>query len=119
MVFTHVSTLLKFGCHAIGAAERRRSFFAGGKRSACFLGNPDPDKAFAHSPSAGMFRMDGLQSLLRGLWRDEEAATSVEYAVMLGLILMVIIGAIGLLGTQTSGLWNTIDADIQTHGVGS
>lgn len=45
-----------------------------------------------------------LNYLLR-LYRDDEAATAVEYAVLLALILMAIISAINALGNTTSGIW--------------
>jgi pilus assembly protein Flp/PilA len=45
---------------------------------------------------------------LRRLLLDERAATAVEYAVMMGMILLVIIGAIGTVGTQTSAVWTKI-----------
>jgi Flp pilus assembly pilin Flp len=40
----------------------------------------------------------------RLLWNDE-AATAVEYAVMLGLIIMVCIAAVFVLGNNTKVLW--------------
>ena len=49
---------------------------------------------------------------------DEEAATAVEYAVLLALILVAIIGTIGALGSTTGGLWGDIDNDLQSHGLG-
>jgi pilus assembly protein Flp/PilA len=36
---------------------------------------------------------------------DDEAATAVEYAVMLALILVSIMAAISSVGTQTNGMW--------------
>ena len=54
-----------------------------------------------------------LNHLLR-LYRDDQAATAVEYAVLLALILVAIISAISALGSSSSGLWagdaNVIDA---------
>ena len=44
------------------------------------------------------------------LFRDDEAATAVEYSVMLGLILMSVIGAIGMVGNQSGGMWSNIIA---------
>ncbi len=52
-------------------------------------------------------------------WADETAATAVEYAVLLALILMSVIAAIGTVGSQTGGLWGTIDGDLQSRGFGS
>lgn len=48
--------------------------------------------------------------------RDEEAATTVEYAVMLALVLGVLIGAIAAFGRQTGGMWGGIQSDLQTVG---
>jgi Flp pilus assembly pilin Flp len=48
--------------------------------------------------------------------RNEEAVTSVEYAVVLALILMAIISSIGALGSQAGGLWGGIRGDLQEVG---
>jgi pilus assembly protein Flp/PilA len=48
--------------------------------------------------------------------RDEEAATAVEYAVLLALILMAVIGAISSVGAQTGGMWGTIEGDLRDVG---
>ncbi len=45
-----------------------------------------------------------LNYLLR-LYRDDQAATAVEYAVLLALILIAIIAAINAVGNTTSGIW--------------
>lgn len=58
-----------------------------------------------------------MTQIRKFLW-DEEAATAVEYAVMLGLILLAIIGTIGALGSTTGGLWGTMDTDLQGAGLG-
>ena len=54
-----------------------------------------------------------IRHLLRFL-ADEGGPTAVEYAVLLGLILVGIIGAVGTVGVGTGGLWsgnaNAIDA---------
>ena len=45
-----------------------------------------------------------MRSLARFI-RDEEAATSVEYSVMLALILMVVLAAVDAVGAKSAGLW--------------
>jgi len=50
------------------------------------------------------------------LLREEEAATAVEYAVMLALILLACIGMIGLLGAQSGGMWGGIENDLRDVG---
>lgn len=51
---------------------------------------------------------------IRGFLADDGGPTAVEYAVLLGLILVAIIGAIGTVGVGTGGLWsgnaNAIDS---------
>ncbi len=56
--------------------------------------------------------------LYRLLW-DDDGPTAVEYAVLLALILMVIIGAIGAMGSETGGLWGDIDTDLNATTFGS
>lgn len=53
-----------------------------------------------------------MSSLLRGLWHSEDGATAVEYAVMLALILMAVIGAIGAVGAQNGGMWGGVDTKL-------
>ncbi len=52
----------------------------------------------------------------RRFLREEEAATAVEYAVMLGLILMTVIGAIGTFGANSGNLWGGIVDDLAAVG---
>ena len=58
-----------------------------------------------------------MKKLLRFI-REEEAATAVEYAVMLALILMAMIGAISALGAESGGMWDGIDTDMKAAGIG-
>lgn len=39
--------------------------------------------------------------------QDDAAATAVEYAVMLGLIIVVCLGAIGFFGGEAGGSWQS------------
>lgn len=59
------------------------------------------------------------RSLIQRLLRDEQGATAVEYAVMLALIIGVVIGGIGVFGSQAGGMWGGIQTDLQTAGFGS
>lgn len=51
------------------------------------------------------------------LW-DEEGPTSVEYAVLLALIIAGVITAIGSLGLRAGGYWGNIRNQIVSYGVG-
>lgn len=48
-----------------------------------------------------------------GLFKDEDGATAVEYAVMLGLILMACIASIYLVGQQTGNSLGNSSSEIQ------
>jgi pilus assembly protein Flp/PilA len=50
--------------------------------------------------------------------REDEAATAVEYAVLLALILMSVIGAIGTVGAQSGGMWGNIEGRLNGAGFG-
>jgi pilus assembly protein Flp/PilA len=54
-----------------------------------------------------------MTNWLRNFARDETAATAVEYAVLLALILVAVIGAITTFGTETGGLWGGIDTRLE------
>ncbi|MCA9070229.1 MAG: Flp family type IVb pilin [Planctomycetaceae bacterium] len=56
--------------------------------------------------------MKAIQNFLRA----EDAATAVEYAVMLAMIIMTAIAAISSFGSSTNGLWGKIDTDLNSHG---
>jgi Flp pilus assembly pilin Flp len=51
--------------------------------------------------------------------RDESAATAVEYAVMLALILGVIFGSIAILGQDTKQVWQQNNTSLNSVGFGS
>ena len=53
---------------------------------------------------------------VRTFFADESAATAVEYAVMLGLILMVMITAIASFGQGTGNMWTGIMSDLTAAG---
>ena len=59
-----------------------------------------------------------MKSFLK-LLGDEQAATAVEYAVMLGLILLVVIGSIVTVGQGTGGMWSGNNSAMQSAGFGS
>ena len=45
---------------------------------------------------------------------EESAATAVEYAVMLAMIILACIGAIATVGQQTASLWNDNSTGLQS-----
>ncbi len=53
------------------------------------------------------------------LLREEQAATAVEYSVMLALILAAIIASIASVGQGTGGMWSSTYTALNTVGFGS
>lgn len=50
--------------------------------------------------------------------RSDRGATSVEYAVMLGLIVLVVFCAVAAVGTENGGMWGGIDTKLDQAGLG-
>jgi pilus assembly protein Flp/PilA len=53
-----------------------------------------------------------IRGAARLLRKEEEGATMVEYAFMLALIAAVCIGAVTILGTQTSAIFQQIQGSL-------
>lgn len=51
------------------------------------------------------------------LWGDESGTTSVEYAVMLSMILLVLIVGVIAFGNAQNGSWVKIQSELSTHGI--
>lgn len=58
-----------------------------------------------------------LLSPLKKFYRDCDGTTSVEYGVMLALILVTMIIAITAAGSGVADWWNNIDSELDTHGI--
>ena len=59
-----------------------------------------------------------MRFITRFLW-EEDGPTAVEYAVLLALILMAVMGGIGAVGSQTGGMWLDINDRTEAEGLGS
>jgi Flp pilus assembly pilin Flp len=51
------------------------------------------------------------------LIRDENATASVEYAVMLAMILLVVILAVSSFGGAGNSMFGRIDTQMKSHGI--
>jgi Flp pilus assembly pilin Flp len=51
--------------------------------------------------------------LLRHLWRDDEGQDIAEYAVMLAVILVLVVGTVRLIGTQSNTVFSNVASSIQ------
>ena len=57
-------------------------------------------------------REEKIMERFKKFFRDEEGATAVEYGLMVALIAIVIIVAVGLLGTNLSSKFNQVAVSI-------
>ncbi len=51
--------------------------------------------------------------LLRRLWMDEEGQDIAEYAVMIAVILVLVIGTVRLIGTNANNVFSSVASNIQ------
>lgn len=56
---------------------------------------------------------------LLALLKNDDAATAVEYAVMLAAILLTLIAGVIAVGDATANMYGNIDSEMQSHGAGS
>lgn len=57
----------------------------------------------------------------KSMWNEQDAVTSIEYALIASLIAVVIVGAVGLVGTNTAAMWTEVSncVTFATTGAGS
>ena len=47
------------------------------------------------------------------LWRDEEGQDIAEYAVMLAVILIIVVGTVKLIGSNANSTFSNVASDLQ------
>jgi len=50
---------------------------------------------------------------VRRLWRDQEGQDIAEYAVMLAVILVIVIGTVRLIGSNANNVFSSVASSIQ------
>jgi Flp pilus assembly pilin Flp len=51
--------------------------------------------------------------LVRRLWCDEQAQDIAEYAVMLAVILIIVVGTVRLIGSNANNVFSNVASSIQ------
>lgn len=54
-----------------------------------------------------------LNNALRRLWKDEAGQDIAEYAVMLAVILVIVVGTIRLIGSNANNVFSNVGSAIQ------
>ena len=54
-----------------------------------------------------------MTNLLLKLWREEEGQDIAEYAVMLAVILVIVVGTIRLIGSNANNVFSSVASAVQ------
>ena len=54
-----------------------------------------------------------LTEVVRKLWCEEEGQDIAEYAVMLAVILVIVVGTIRLIGSNANNVFSSVDSSLQ------
>ena len=54
-----------------------------------------------------------MKTLLRQLWKSDEGQSMAEYAVLLAVILIVVVGAIQLIGSHANNVFSNTASSLQ------
>jgi Flp pilus assembly pilin Flp len=54
-----------------------------------------------------------MNEILRRLWRKDEGQDIAEYAVMLAVILVIVVGTIRLIGGNANNVFSSVASSIQ------
>ena len=54
-----------------------------------------------------------MKELLRSLWSDDQGQDIAEYAVMLAVILVIVVGTIRLIGSNANSVFSEVGSSIQ------
>ncbi len=56
-----------------------------------------------------------MRSLVSKFWKDDRGQDIAEYAVMLAVILVIVIGTIRLIGTSANTVFSSVNSSLQTQ----
>ncbi|HXM69001.1 MAG TPA: hypothetical protein VN911_19905 [Candidatus Acidoferrum sp.] len=54
-----------------------------------------------------------MAKMLQSLWNDESGQDIAEYAVMLAVILVIVVGTVRLIGTNANNVFSSVGSAIQ------
>jgi Flp pilus assembly pilin Flp len=54
-----------------------------------------------------------VAKMLQSLWNDESGQDIAEYAVMLAVILVIVVGTVRLIGTNANNVFSSVGSAIQ------
>jgi Flp pilus assembly pilin Flp len=63
--------------------------------------------------SAGILIGGQMKEVLRKMWHDDEGQDIAEYAVMLAVILVIVVGTIRLIGSNANNVFSSVASSIK------
>ena len=57
--------------------------------------------------------MTAVMTTIERIWRDEDGQDIAEYAVMLAVILVIVVGTLRLIGTRANTVFSNVASSIQ------
>jgi Flp pilus assembly pilin Flp len=54
-----------------------------------------------------------MKTLLESLWSEDQGGDIAEYAVMLAVILVIVVGTVRMVGSQGSNAFSTVGSSLQ------
>jgi len=54
-----------------------------------------------------------METLIKSLWADDQGQDIAEYAVMLAVILLLVVGTIRLIGTNANSTFSNVASNLQ------
>jgi Flp pilus assembly pilin Flp len=54
-----------------------------------------------------------MQAKIRGLWREDQGQDIAEYAVMLAVILVIVVGTIRLIGSNANNVFSSVASSVK------
>jgi Flp pilus assembly pilin Flp len=54
-----------------------------------------------------------MKAKIRGLWREDQGQDIAEYAVMLAVILVIVVGTIRLIGSNANNVFSSVASSVK------
>jgi Flp pilus assembly pilin Flp len=101
-------------CLSLRRANNHHSKFQSDLGLAFITGNNEPTTAslgFHMTPKN--FRRWDMANILRRAWLDDDGQDIAEYAVMLAVILVIVVGSIRLIGSNANKVFSAVSSSLQ------
>ena len=98
--------------HKITRNHRNASHFTHQPQEVVCLKTP-PDQAAWEGDPGSKQEGDIMMSIVRNLWHEDQGQDIAEYAVMLAVILVIVVGTIRLVGSNANNVFSSVGSAVQ------